>query len=635
VATTLAWIVLGLPLLGAVVLSLIPNEPPRPLTRLIGCGTIGLAFVLAVIVFAGLLGNDADDRSFTSSLYEWIDIGGVTVDVAVLVDPLSVMMMLIITGIGFLIHVYSTEYMNHDRDYRRFFAQMNFFVFAMLLLVLSANFLFLIVGWGLVGLASYLLIGFYYDRPVAVHAARKAFVMNVIGDVGMVLGAFLIVREIGTLDYAPTFAWANSLPEGSGVATAVALLLVVGAVAKSGQIPLHSWLPDAMAGPTPVSALIHAATMVTAGVYLVVRTHSIFDATPVAAGTVAVIGAVTLFFAATVAIAQVDIKRVLAYSTVSQIGYMIMAAGLGAYASGMFHLLTHAFFKALLFLSAGIAIHALADEQSLDRMGNLRRYLRVAYLGIGVGCLAIAAVPPFSGFFSKDEILSYALDAGPLGIFCWVVGELGALITAFYMFRLLFRAFWGSDPEGGYEPKPHPSGPAMAVPVLILAVGATFIGWIQVPFGWQLLSDWLDPVLADVRNPLELTAFNETLTIVVSVAMALGGIGLAWVLVGASERRRKRLAGRYAGARHVLENAYHVDDVYEEAFVATTRDLGDGIARGPERYGVDGVVTATATGVTEASRGLRRVQGGFVRSYAFAMALGLGVIGLILVLVTQ
>ena len=340
-------------------------------------------------------------------------MGDLTVDLAILVDPLSVLMMLVITGVGALIVLYSTEYMAEDRDYRRFFAEMCFFVFAMLLLVEAANFVFLIVGWALVGLASYLLIGFYYDRPSAVAAAKKAFVVNVIGDVGMVLAAFLILRELGTLEYVGVFAGAEEgLGHGTGVSEAVALLLFVGAAAKSAQIPLHTWLPDAMEGPTPVSALIHAATMVTAGVYLIVRTHAIYDLAPIAGDVVAVAGGATLLMAATIALVQEDIKRILAWSTVSQIGYMIMAAGLGIYAAAMFHFLTHAFFKALLFLAVGIVIHALAGEQSIDRMGGLRRHLPFAFGAVLIGCLAIAGVPPFSGFFSKDEIIAGALERG-------------------------------------------------------------------------------------------------------------------------------------------------------------------------------------------------------------------------------
>jgi NADH-quinone oxidoreductase subunit L len=637
VATALGWIVLGLPLLGCLILSLWPGEPPKPVTRAVGCGSIGAAFALTLAVWAGLLSSAADDRVHVSSLWEWIQIGGLRIDLAIRIDQLSVMMMLVITGVGLLIHVYSTGYMDHEEGYRRFFSQMNFFVFSMLLLVEAGNFLFLIVGWAFVGIASYLLIGFYYQRPSAVAAAKKAFVVNVIGDVGMIIAAFLLIREIGSLDYGAVFALApERLGSGSGAAEAVGLLLFVGAAAKSAQIPLHTWLPDAMEGPTPVSALIHAATMVTAGVYLVVRCHVLYALAPDASDVVAIVGMVTLFLAATIATVQLDIKRVLAWSTVSQIGYMIMAAGLGAYSAAMFHFLTHAFFKALLFLSAGIVIHALADEQSLDRYGGLRRPLRFAYLAFGVGCLAIAGVPGFSGFFSKDDILATSFEAGALGKVCWVVGTLAAGITAFYMFRALLRAFWGSEPAEGWPARPHPSGLAMSVPVALLAVGAAVIGWIQVPGGWSLVSDWLEPVLATPLQPtLEATTTSEVLTGICSTAMAAAGIGLAWWLFAADPGRRLRLAGVARGPRGVLRDAYRVDEVYDEAFVVPGRDLGDVLRDEVEPYGPGGLVTAAVDVARDSARGLSALQTGLVRTYAFAVVGGLVLVGVVFILVIR
>ncbi len=542
-------------------------------------------------------------------------------------------MMLIITGVGSLILLYSTEYMAPDRDYRRFFAEMSFFVFAMLLLVEAANFLFLIVGWAFVGLASYLLIGYYYERPSAVAAAKKAFVVNVIGDVGMVLAAFLLIRELGSLDYGVVFATApEGLGQDTGVAEAVALLLLVGAAAKSAQIPLHTWLPDAMEGPTPVSALIHAATMVTAGVYLIVRCNVLYELAPYAGDIVAVIGALTLFVAATIAFVQEDIKRVLAWSTVSQIGYMIMAAGLGLYGSSMFHLLTHAFFKALLFLAVGIVIHALAGQQSLDRMGGLRRLLPLANAGVLVGCLAIAGIPPFSGFFSKDEIIAGALDSGDLGVVLGIVGILGAGLTAFYMFRLYFRAFWGPRPEGGYDvPHPHPSGRAMAVPVIVLAIGATFIGWLQVPGGWQLVDDWLEPALTAAPD-IEVTTTAEVIASVASVALCLVAIAIAWWVFVADPRRRARLAGVAPAARDLLADQYRFDEVYEQAVVQPGRDLGDVLTVNVERYGVQGAMEGVARSLVNAGRGLRGAQTGLVRAYAFAMIAGAAIVGVIFTL---
>ena len=567
------------------------------------------------------------------SLYEWIRIGDLSVNLAIQIDVLSVFMMLIITGVGSLILLYSTEYMGHDRDYRRFFAQMSFFVFAMLLLVEAANFLFLIVGWALVGLASYLLIGFYYERPSAVAAAKKAFVVNVIGDVGMVIAAFLLIRELGSLDYGEVFATApEGLGQNTGVAEAVALLLFVGAAAKSAQIPLHTWLPDAMEGPTPVSALIHAATMVTAGVYLVVRCNVLYELAPYAGDIVAVVGALTLFVAATIAFVQEDIKRVLAWSTVSQIGYMIMAAGLGLYGSSMFHLLTHAFFKALLFLGVGVVIHALAGQQSLDRMGGMRRLLPVAHAGVLVGCLAIAGIPPFSGFFSKDEIIAGALDSGDLGVVLGIVGILGAGLTAFYMFRLYFRTFRGPAPEGGYDvAHPHPAGWAMAVPVVVLAIGATFIGWLQVPGGWHLVDDWLEPAL--IADPgTEISTASEVIASVASVALCVAAIALAWWVFVADPGRRARLAGTTPATRELLGDQYRFDEVYEQAVVQPGRDLGDVLTADVERYGVQGAVEGVARSLVNAGRGLRLAQSGLVRAYAFAMIAGAAVIGVIFTL---
>jgi NADH-quinone oxidoreductase subunit L len=631
VITTLSWIVLGLPLLGTVILSLWPGEPDRRLTRLVGVGFAGVSFVLTLIVFFTLLGRDADDRLEVDSLYQWIQAGDLKVDLAIQIDPLSVMMMLVITGIGSLIVLYSTEYMGHDRDYRRFFAEMLFFLFAMLLLVEAANFLFLIVGWALVGLASYLLIGYYYERPSAVAAAKKAFVINVIGDIGMVIAAFLLIRELGTLDYGEVFSTApEGLGQGSGAAEAVALLLFVGAAAKSAQIPLHTWLPDAMEGPTPVSALIHAATMVTAGVYMIVRTNVLYELAPYAGDLVAIVGAATLLMAATIALVQEDIKRVLAWSTVSQIGYMIMAAGLGIYGPSMFHFLTHAFFKALLFLAVGVAIHALVGEQSLDRMGGLRRYLPFTNLAVLVGCLSIAGIPPFAGFFSKDEILSTAIDAGGLGVFCGVVGIVAAGLTAFYMFRLYFRAFWGPDPVGGYTKTPHEGGWAMAAPVTVLAIGATFIGWLQIPGGWHLVNDWLEPTLIAAPD-IEPTAAAEWIVSIVSVGLALVAIAIAaWVFV-VDPTRRTRLLRAPAG-RDLLQDQYRFDEVYEEAVVQPGRDLGDVLTTRVERYGVQGSIEGVVRTVVDAGRGLRIAESGLVRAYAFAMIGGVAVVGAVLAL---
>ncbi len=631
-ATGLAWIALAIPLISGVILTGWPHEPSHVTTRVLGIGSILASFALSVAIFIGLLGKPADDRVFTSNAYEFLQIGDLRLDLTILVDPLSVMMMLIITGVGFLIHVYSAEYMDHDRDYRRFFASMNLFVFSMLLLVLAGNFFFLIVGWAFVGLASYLLIGFWYERPTAVAAAKKAFVVNVIGDVGLVIAAFLILRELGTLDYLQAFASADALGADSGTAFAVCMLLFVGAAAKSAQVPLHTWLPDAMEGPTPVSALIHAATMVTAGVYLIVRTNAFFDLSWLAGDVVAITGAITLLMAATVALQQVDIKRVLAWSTVSQVGYMIMAVGLGAYASGMFMLMAHAFYKAALFLAAGIIIHALSDEQSLNRMGGLRKYLRVAFFGMGAGCLAIAGIPGFSGFFAKDEVLASALAYGGVGVVCWVIGVIGAFLTALYMFRMLFRAFFGPEPAGGYSPSPHPSRWWMSVPVIILGILSIVGGWVQVPFGWTGLSDWLDPVFAGVAVT-EPTHATEVVTIIASVIAAVGGIALAWWLFGADPERRIRLATVARGPREVMRDAWRFDEAYDDLFVDPSREVADVMATKVEPAVPQGIIAGTTLLVRDTARVVSASQSGLVRAYAFWMVLGVSAVGIVLAIV--
>ncbi len=634
---TLGWIVLALPLLGSLILALHgPVEPPKALTRIVGCGSIGLAFVLTVVIFVQMVGKDGEERTEVSRLWEWIDIADLKVDLAIRIDPLSVMMMLVITGVGFLIHLYSSEYMDHERGYRRFFAEMNFFVFSMLLLVEAANFIFLIVGWAFVGLASYLLIGFYYDRPVAVAAAKKAFVINVIGDVGLVIAAFLLVREVGSLDYTAVFTNAPaSIEVGSGVGIAIALLLFVGAAAKSAQVPLHTWLPDAMEGPTPVSALIHAATMVTAGVYLIVRTHVLFELAPRAMDIVAVIGCITLVMAATIAIAQEDIKRVLAWSTVSQIGYMIMGVGLGAYASGMFHFLTHAFFKALLFLAAGIVIHALSGEQSLNKMGALKSYLRFAYVTIAIGCLAIAGVPGFAGFFSKDDILAHALTRGGFGTTLFVFACAAAFLTAFYMFRLFFRVFHAAEPDGGYAHTPHGAGWAMSLPVGILAVLSIVGGWIQVPFGWHGIRDWLEPIVGDSRLELEPTHAQEIATIATSTTVALLGILLAWYVFARDPSRRVRAAAAMPNLRGFLEDAWRFDDIYDEVVVTPGRVGAELLRDDAEPLIARSSVNAVSRSVTAAARGMRFVQSGLVRTYAFALIAGLVGVAVIFMMVSR
>ncbi|MGB3099573.1 MAG: NADH-quinone oxidoreductase subunit L [Solirubrobacterales bacterium] len=628
-ATTFGWLILAFPLAGTITIGLTFKLLSARTAGWIGTGAIALAFLSAIGALVKLLEFPAEEQHLTDTLYDYGGAAGIPFDLGILVDPLSVFMALVVSGVSMMIHVYSVGYMGGDHGYHRFFAYLNFFVFSMLLLVLAGNFVLLIVGWAFVGYASYALVSFWYRRDTATTAGMKAFVINVIGDIGLVFAAILLIKELGVTEYLAVFEQApEHFTTNEWTIVAICLLLLVGAFAKSAQIPFHTWLPDAMEGPTPVSALIHAATMVTAGVYMIVRCNVLYELAPIAGDIVAVTGAATLLMAATIALVQEDIKRVLAWSTVSQIGYMIMGAGLGVYDGAMFHFLTHAFFKALLFLSVGIAIHALAGEQSLDRMGGLRRHLRLTHVAVLVGCLAIAGIPPFSGFFSKDEILATAADAGTLGVICATVGVLGAGLTAFYMFRLFFRAFWGPEPAGGYAHAPHEAGWAMSLPVVILSIGAATAGFLQVPGGWHLVTDWLEPtILADPG--LEPTTSAEWLVSIVSVSLAVVAIALAWWVFVADPERRLRLAGTAPGTRTLLADQYRFDEVYEEALIQPGRDLGDVLTDPVERYGVQGTVEGVVRGVIDTGRGLRVVQTGLVRSYAFAMVAGVVAVGII------
>src|SRR6202453_4590098 len=526
--TTWGWLVLLFPLLGTLIIAFGYRVLPGNWAGVIGTGAIGLAFVAAVGALISLQGHSSDHRELTSSLWNYANTVGVNAEVSILVDPLSVFMILVVTGISTMIHLYSISYMEEDRGFARYFAYLNFFVFSMLLLVLAGNFLLLIVGWAFVGAASYLLISFWYRRSTATKAGIKAFVINVVGDVGLVLGTYFIFKHTGTLNFLATFKEApHVFQKGEADIVAGCLLLLVGAIAKSAQIPLHTWLPDAMEGPTPVSALIHAATMVTAGVYLIARMHVLFELAPAAQDAGAVIGASTLLIAGTIALTQTDIKRVIAYSTMSQIGYMIMGESVGAYAAGMFHLMTHAFFKALLFMGAGSIIGAMGGEQSLEKMGGFRKALPFTFICFIIGGLALSGIPPFSGFFSKDDILLTVAERGGWHWGLYVVGYIGAFLTAIYTFRMIFRAFYGdpvaeakeleaghlhhaevpTNPANGEVedndvgfPGPNHAIAERALPMRIamglLALGAVGAGLIQIPKVDFVVDDFLRPSFA-------------------------------------------------------------------------------------------------------------------------------------------
>ncbi len=621
-----AWICLFLPLAGALVITLAGNTINRRAAGVIGTASVAGAFVAAVWSFVEMLSRDEAERAQSSTAWSWLTAGNLDFGLQIYVDQLSVFMMLIVSGVGALIVGYSIGYMDKVDEERRFFAYMAFFVFSMLLLVEGGNLLMLLAAWGLVGLSSYLLIGFEHERPAAVAAAKKAFIMNAFGDATFALALFLLIQKTGTLEYQAVFAEADGL--SSTVATLVALGLLGGAVAKSAQLPLQTWLPDAMEGPTPVSALIHAATMVVAGVYLIFRTAPVFEAAPEVQDAAAIIGALTLVAAGLIALVQTDIKRVIAYSTMSQIGYMFLAVGIGAYATGMFHLLTHAFFKALLFLAAGILIHALAGEQDLRQMGGLRRLMPFTYLVFLVGALALVGVPPFSGFFSKDPILANALDAGSLGYVLFALAAAGAFLTGLYTFRMIFLAF-GGEPSDDLRARYHPHGgkegpPSMVGVVAILAVLSAVAGFLQFAPFWTPVDDFLDPVAEPLVHP---TGGMEAFASVVAVGLGLAGVAVAWLVYSA----KRRPAPRPWAA---LEEKLYFDHLYDALFyrpsVATAKVLY-ALVEGPL---VGGSLSGIAAGTGRISGYVRALQTGIVRTYVFAVAAGLAVIVLVFISVS-
>jgi NADH-quinone oxidoreductase subunit L len=556
----------------------------------------------------------------------WIATGTFRADFDFLLDPLSLVMLLIVTGVGFLIHIYSIGYMAHEEGYWRYFAYLNLFMFFMLTLVLAENFLLMFVGWEGVGLASYLLIGFYFQRESAVEAGKKAFILNRVGDFGFLLAMFLMIAHFGSLSYARVFGAIADHPQmQGGFLTAIALLLVLGATGKSAQIPLYVWLPDAMEGPTPVSALIHAATMVTAGVYMIVRSHVLFDRSPFTLGVIAIIGAATALFAATVGMVQTDIKRVLAYSTISQLGYMFLACGAAAYSAAIFHLVTHAFFKALLFLAAGSVIHALGGQQDMRAMGGLRKTIPITFWTMSAAVFAISGLPPFSGFFSKDAILYQAFLSPTAGPILWFVGLVTALLTAFYMFRLWYLTFFGESRS--HEVHPHESPWSMLAPLVILAVLAVAGGWIGIPKalgGGDQFAKFLEPVVKDAALVTPEGSVNqERLFSVLSVVMALIG----WFVADLFYRRKPgmadRMVARIGGLYTLVVNKYWIDQVYNAVIVAPLLFASRYLLWGAfDRGLVNGGGSMAAGGVRGLGALVQRVQSGNIRSYAGWLALG-------------
>ena len=630
----LLWLVPALPLAGAIVLLSGALRFGKRATTLVGVGSIGLTLAVVVTVLAQYAGRHGE--IVVNQVFRWISAGAINVDFALRLDPLSAVMLSFVTLVGFIIHVYSTGYMHSegDRAYARFFAYLNLFMFAMLTLVLGANLVVLFIGWEGVGLCSYLLIGFYFDKEYCANAGIKAFVVNRIGDFGFLLAIFWALRVFGTVDFTGMAdALAADPARYAAAVTPIALLLFVGAVGKSAQLPLYVWLPDAMAGPTPVSALIHAATMVTAGVYMVVRTNFIFRLSPTAMLVVAAVGGVTAFFAATIGLAQNDIKKVLAYSTVSQLGYMFLATGAGAFAGGIFHVFTHAFFKACLFLGAGSVIHACSGEQDMRKMGGLAKKIPVTYWTFLVATLALSGIPPFAGFFSKDEILGrvFAAGAGNLNGFgasylvLWVLGVAGAFLTAFYMFRAVYMTFHGEF-RGGHEAEHHlhESPPSMIWPLRILAGGSVVVGLLGVgkaiTFGSDL--NWFEGFLHHVAPTVEVehapALGTEWALIVLSVAVAGAGIALArrFYFGPQALAAPRRIAERVPSLYAAVANKYYVDEAYDRTVVRPLGKLAHFSWKGIDTIAIDGTLNASAFFTEIAGDLLRFLQTGNVRNYA-------------------
>jgi NADH-quinone oxidoreductase subunit L len=569
----LLWLIPALPFAGFLILLFGGGRLSKTGVGFVGAGSVGLSALVAAIVGISFINHPPEGHAFTQVLWSWMSVGSFRPDVALYLDPLSLVMVFVVTGVGFLIHLYSVEYMHDDEDMSRFFACMNLFVFAMLILVMADNLLLLYVGWEGVGLCSYLLIGFWYKEPANCKAAQKAFIVTRVGDTAMAIGFFLLVTQLGTLQVQELMQRASAQwAPGSGFAVAAALLLLGGAVGKSGQLPLQTWLPDAMAGPTPVSALIHAATMVTAGVYLIARTHVLYTLAPSIQFLVAVVGALTLLLAGFAALAQTDIKRVLAYSTISQIGYMFLALGVGAWSAGMFHFMTHAFFKALLFLAAGAVIHALHNEQNIFKMGGLRKELPVVFLTflVGAGCLAGFPLVT-SGFYSKDAILWYSASLPGGSMLLWFAGWVGAFFTAIYTFRMVFIAFFGEAKNHVH----HKPGMIMTLPLVILAVLAFGAGFIELPHNMghvRLFSDFMEPAFHDVtagHTEAHESAFKELFFQVIAGAAALAGIFIAYVLFLKNPKIVEDLSRTPQGAMwsRVWASGWYFDWVYDTLFV--------------------------------------------------------------------
>ncbi len=632
---TLVKLVPVFPLIGFLINGLFNKRLTGKLPGIIGSSCIFISLVLSTWAFFLLTSLPEHARSVGSSWFDWVVSGSFSSSFSFLYDPLSAVMMLVVTGVGFLIHVYSIGYMQSDGGYSRYFSFLNLFTFAMLALVMADNLLLLYLGWEGVGLCSYLLIGFWFHKKSAADAGKKAFIVNRVGDFGFALGIFLLFWTFAsaghpTINLSEISSLAPEILVGGGIVTAITLLLFLGATGKSAQIPLYVWLPDAMEGPTPVSALIHAATMVTAGVYMVCRLSAVFVLAPVTMMVIAIVGAVTALYAATIATAQNDIKRVLAYSTISQLGYMFLACGVGAFAAGIFHLMTHAFFKALLFMCAGSVMHALAGELDMQKMGGLRKYLPITFFTMFVGTLAISGVPLFSGFFSKDEILYRAFSSEHGSIILWAIGLFAALLTAFYMFRLLFLTFYGkSRMNPDVERHVHESPKVMTVPLMILAVLALIGGYIGLPHalgGGAWFEKFLSPVFTFSHETAEAAGHQsysiEYLLMIASIVAAGIGILAAYRFYISDPERPKSLAERFDGLYNAVLNKYYVDEFYNAVIVQPVVKAASFFWRKTDVMIVDGFANGCARVIGWFSGKFRFVQTGLFRNYALLFVFG-------------
>lgn len=613
------------PLAGFIIIGLLNKRLPKNMAAMFACAMLLISFGLSVDVFMNISGHATEMQ-----LFPWINVGSFSASFNFLLDPLSSVFLLIITGVGFLIHVYSIGYMHDDEKHNIFFAYLNLFVFFMLILVLGSSYLLMFVGWEGVGLSSYLLIGFWFKNNSYNNAAKKAFIMNRIGDLGFLLGIILLFITFGSSDYATIFLKAQGFMSGDTMITTITLLLFVGAIGKSAQIPLYTWLPDAMAGPTPVSALIHAATMVTAGIYMVARSGILYALAPVSMYVVALIGAVTAVFAASIALTQNDIKKVLAYSTVSQLGYMFLGLGVGAFSASVFHVMTHAFFKALLFLCAGSVIHGLGGEQDIRNMGGLRKKLPVTFITFLLATLAISGIPPFSGFFSKDEILAQAFASNKI---FWVLGVIGSMMTAFYMFRLLFLTFYGTYRGDEHKVHPHESPKVMTIPLIILAILSTIGGFVGVPEslgGTSQINKFLDPVFQPAQAKMMMvensSSISELALMCITVAVVLASILLAWYFYISRKRVPSPEGTKLPLLTDISYHKYYVDEIYNALITKPLDAISVFLKNMVDNKLIDGIVNATGKITEWVSSLMRFVQTGNVDFYLLAMVISIACI---------